>query len=130
MIFGVGVDITEVARVKRAIKNSSSFQKKVFSSREIAKCTESNIGSQCFAARFAGKEAFMKAVGTGWAEGLKWTEIEILNDDKGKPILHLSGESQKMIETLKVIRMSVSLTHVKEYAMAVVILEVPEITSS
>ena len=123
MIFGVGIDLIEVDRIEKAISANESFRQKVFSIREINKCETSNNIYQCLAARFAGKEAFMKALGTGWAKGLKWSEIEILNDDDGKPLMLLSGKTKQITMELAVTRINVSLTHLAAMAAAVVILE-------
>ncbi len=124
MIFGLGIDLADVKRIKKAIDDNSSFAKKIFTDSEIAKC-EANAGKyQCYAARFAGKEAFLKALGTGLRGQIKWTEIEILNDDLGKPELKLSGSAASTISEIKAQSLHISLTHLQEYASAVVIIEV------
>jgi holo-[acyl-carrier protein] synthase len=121
MIIGIGTDIIEVERVARAI-SKEAFKKKVFSEREIAYC-ESQKKEESFAARFAAKEAFFKALGTGWRDGMGITEVEILNDDLGKPSIHLSGKAKEVFEQKGGTHIHLSLSHIKTQAAAFVILE-------
>lgn len=123
MVFGVGIDLIEVSRIEKAVSDNEAFLHKVFSAKEIFKSEETNNKYQSLAARFAGKEAFMKALGTGWAKGLKWSEIEILNNELGKPELLLSGKTKELTTSLRISAMSISLTHLKDIAGAVVVLE-------
>ena len=125
MIFGIGIDIIEVERISKQVANSSNnFIQKIFTEKEIAYCeTKIKNKAQNYAARFAAKEAFFKAIGTGWRDGFKWKEIEIQNDELGKPIINVSGKIQKFIEENNIINIHVSLSHLKEIAVAVVILE-------
>ncbi len=123
MVVGVGIDLIEVARIERSVTSTESFMSKVFSSKEVDKCLKSNNKYQCLAARFAGKEAFMKAIGTGWSKGIKWTEIQILNHESGQPYLCLSGKAEEAVQQLGVERMHISLSHLAEIASAVVVLE-------
>ena len=88
MIIGIGTDIIEIERVGKAILKEA-FKKKIFTEREIAYC-ESQKKDESFAARFAAKEAFFKAMGTGWRDGMGITEVEILNDDLVKPKKYLN----------------------------------------
>ena len=125
MIFGIGIDIIEVARIQKQIDSeSNSFLKKIFTDKEIEYC-ESKIKNkaQNFAARFAAKEAFFKALGTGWRDGLSWKDVEIENDELGKPNILLSGKSKKNIQENSISKIHVSLSHINEIAVAVVILE-------
>jgi holo-[acyl-carrier protein] synthase len=121
MIIGIGTDIIEVERVARAI-SKEAFKKKVFSEREIAYC-ESQKKEESFAARFAAKEAFFKALGTGWRDGMGITEVEILNDELGKPEIFLSGKAKEVFEQKGGTHIHLSLSHVKTQAIAFVILE-------
>ena len=125
MIFGIGIDIIEVARIAKQVSlSSSSFAKKIFTEKEIEYC-ESKIRNkaQNYAARFAAKEAFFKAIGIGWRDGLSWKEIEVVNDELGKPEIVLIGKAKKIIVENKITRIHVSLSHIKEVAVAVVILD-------
>ena len=121
MIFGIGTDIIEVARVEIAVKKDA-FVKKLYSEREIAYC-EANRKAESYAARFAGKEAFFKALGTGWRDGLVLTEVEILNDELCKPYLQLSGKTAAIVAEKGVKNMHISLSHTKDWAIAYVVLE-------
>jgi holo-[acyl-carrier protein] synthase len=121
MIIGIGTDIIEVDRVARAI-SKEAFKKKVFSEREIAYC-ESQKKEESFAARFAAKEAFFKALGTGWRDGMGITEVEILNDELGKPEIFLSGKAKEVFEQKGGTHIHLSLSHIKTQAIAFVILE-------
>ncbi len=121
MIIGIGTDIIEVDRVARAI-SKEAFKKKVFSAREISYC-ESQKKEESFAARFAAKEAFFKALGTGWRDGMGITEVEILNDELGKPEIHLSGKAKEVFEQKGGTHIHLSLSHIKTQAIAFVILE-------
>lgn len=121
MIIGVGTDIIETERVARAV-SKEALKKKVFSEREIAYCEAQN-NHESFAARFAAKEAFFKALGTGWRDGMGITEVEILNDALGKPEIHLSGKAKEVFEKKGGTHIHVSLSHIKSEAIAFVILE-------
>jgi len=121
MIIGIGTDIIEVERVARAI-SKEAFKKKVFSEREITYC-ESQKKEESFAARFAAKEAFFKALGTGWRDGMGITEVEILNDELGKPSIFLSGKAKEVFEHKGGTHIHLSLSHIKTQAIAFVVLE-------
>ena len=123
MIFGVGTDIIEVARVEQKLTRTEGLKKKLFTEIEAAYCESKHRPALHYAARFAAKEAFLKAMGTGWSGGHKFDEIEIVNDPLGKPELFVSGKVREFCGARGVVRMSVSLSHVKEMAAAVVILE-------
>jgi holo-[acyl-carrier protein] synthase len=122
-VAGVGIDMIEVERIQSSIAKEQGFRELVFSAKEIAYC-ESKINKyQHYAARFAAKEAFFKALGTGWLKDTVFSEIEVTNDKNGKPILEPIGESAVVINRNGPLRISVSLTHLKTMASAVVIIE-------
>ncbi|MDA3814468.1 MAG: holo-ACP synthase [Candidatus Cloacimonetes bacterium] len=123
MIFGVGIDDIEVKRIKKQIDGSTKFKEKIFTAKEIEYCESKNNYAESFAARFAAKEAFLKAVGTGWSEGLQFKDIEILNDEKGKPMVHLYGKAKQIIVDIKLGYIHVSLSHLKDVASAIIIIE-------
>ncbi|MDY6915282.1 MAG: holo-ACP synthase [Candidatus Cloacimonadota bacterium] len=123
MIYGVGIDNIEVHRIKKQIDSSDKFKKKIFTEREIEYCESHANFAQCFAARFAAKEAFMKAIGTGWSKGIKFSEIEVVNSDNGKPTLNIKGKSLNLMHHNKIKFSHLSISHLKDYATAVVILE-------
>ena len=96
-IFGIGTDIVSVERIKKSLKNKN-FLKRVFNDKEILKCKKVNSSFNCFAKRFAAKEAFSKALGTGIANGINFNEIVILNKKTGKPYINLKGETKKILK--------------------------------
>jgi len=123
MIIGIGTDIIEVERIMRLLSEQKKFKHRVFTQREIEYCDSKTHNVQNYAARFAVKEAFLKAIGTGWREGVAFKEIEVVNDRKGKPELVLYGTAKKIAEELAVTNMQVSISHLKELAIGIVILE-------
>ena len=127
MILGIGTDIAEVARIAKSIENSA-FKEKIFSKTEINYCETKANKAESYAARFAAKEAFFKAVGTGWRGGMAFNEVEITNDDLGKPYLNILGVTAEIIKEKNIKTIHVSLSHTKEMAMAMVVIESFEAT--
>ncbi|MDP4129619.1 MAG: holo-ACP synthase [Bacteroidota bacterium] len=123
MIQGTGIDMIEVERIAARVSRDSGFKEMVFSKSEIAYCESKAFPFEHYAARFAAKEAFLKAIGRGWDSGLALHEIEILNEENGKPVLKLSGKTAVALDSLGIRRMHVSLSHLKSYATAIVMLE-------
>ncbi len=123
MIVGIGTDIIDVNRIHRVIERNPAFVTKVFTPREIDYCNAKAAKAQSFAARFAAKEALMKALGTGWAMGISWQDIEVMNNTEGKPVLHLSGAALARAGELGANIWHLSLSHEKDCALAFVILE-------
>lgn len=123
LIFGVGTDIIEVARVEEKLVRTTSLKAKLFSPTEIAYCESKHRPAMHFAARFAAKEAFLKAMGTGWTGGHKFSDIEIVNNTLGKPELFVHGKVGEFCAAHKITGMEVSLSHIKDLAKAVVVLE-------
>ena len=123
MIFGSGVDIVEVFRMKDAIdKWGDNFLKKIFTDREIRYSISKRFSCQHFAARFAAKEAVVKAFGEPKKFPIKWTEIEVVNDDEGKPIIKFHNDALKLKNKKKIDKVILSMSHSKNYAVANVIL--------
>jgi len=123
LIFGIGTDIIEVRRVGDKLARTKRLKEKVFTPREIEYCEARRMSAQHFAARFSAKEAFLKAMGTGWSGGSKFDEIEVLNDALGKPELFVHGKVKEFCEAHGITGMEVSLSHIKDLAQAVVVLE-------
>lgn len=123
MIIGIGTDIIAVARIKKNVDANPRFVEKLFTPAEIAYCTVKANPEQSYAARFAGKEAVMKALGTGWDGMVNWTDIEILPNAKGCPFVILTGGAKSLADSLNVHTIHISLSHEKEYAVATAILE-------
>ena len=119
MIFGIGIDIIEVPRVEKVSKKDDKFVKKIFTQTEIDYCRKFKNGAQNFAGSFAVKEAFLKAMGTGWSNGLKFNEIETVNDQLGKPEIVLYGRTKEIFEERDLKFSHVSIAHLKDYATAV-----------
>ncbi|MBU3927236.1 MAG: holo-ACP synthase [Bacteroidetes bacterium] len=124
MIFGIGTDIIEVARMERALEKGDALMKRIFTEREQAYCNKGVVTRfQCFAARFAAKEAFFKALGTGYRYGMAFHEIEVLNDELGKPYIQPLGKVKEYLEKQQVKHIHLSVSHVKEMANAMVVME-------
>lgn len=125
MIFGIGNDIVEVSRIQRTVERTDGFLNKIFTDNEILYCEEQKAGKfQSYAARFAAKEAFFKALGTGYRFGFAFHEIEVLNDSLGKPEIKVSGRVEAFMKEKKIKKVHLSLSHVKEMATAFVVLEI------
>ena len=124
MIQGIGIDLVENDRIEKIIsKWGQKFLQRVFSDGEIKYCGRHIQSSLHYGARFAAKEAFLKALGIGLGRGVKLREIEVVHDDQGKPDLSLHGEANLQIEKREIKRIHLSLTHTKNYATAIVLLE-------
>jgi len=124
MIYGVGIDLVENDRLAKIIsKWGDKFLQRVFCDSEIKYCGKHTQSSINYGARFAAKESFLKALGIGLGMGVKFKEIEVVNDKNGKPDLLLRGEAKKQIEKKRIAEVHLSLTHTKNYASAIVLLE-------
>ena len=122
-MLGIGCDLADVERIEKAIARKG-FKERVFASEEIAYCTGSQGDkAQSYAARFAAKEAFLKAIGTGLRGGGQLTEIYVVNDELGKPELQVTGYFAEYIEKIGVKKIHLTLSHTSSTAMAVVVLE-------
>ncbi len=125
MVLGLGTDLIEIARIKESIeRHGERFLHKVFTEGEIAYCLSKKINSaESFAARFAAKEAGAKALGTGISRGVSWKELEVRRETGERPTLHLSGRAAERAAQMGVRTLSLSLTHSRDVAMAVVVAE-------
>jgi len=124
MIAGTGVDIVEIERIRSmADRLKDHFIDRVFTPRERQFCARRRDPAPHYAARFAAKEAFFKAIGTGWAKGVSWLDCEVLREDSDAPVLVLRGEAEKRCGQMDVKRIHLSLSHSDKYAVAMVILE-------
>ena len=124
MIVGTGIDIVEVPRVARSIERfGDRFLHRIFTADEIRYCQSKRNSVERFAARFAAKEAGLKAIGTGWKKGVSWTDVEVRRQPGGRPTIHFFGMAAKHAAALGMKRASLSLTHTAESAMAQVLLE-------
>ena len=124
MTFGLGIDIIEVSRIQKEIsRKGGAFKTRVFTQDEINYSEPKITKAQNYAARFAAKEAFFKALGSGWSKGFAWTDVEIVNDKSGKPDIITHGKVKKFLKQNKISNIKVSISHIKETAVAIVILE-------
>jgi holo-[acyl-carrier protein] synthase len=124
LIVGTGIDIAEVDRIRDAIeRHGERFTARIFTPRENAYVQRKANKFERYAARFAAKEAGMKAIGTGWRHGVRWQDFEVINQPGGRPVLHFHGVAAEFAKRLGVQRVSLSLTHTSTQAMASVILE-------
>jgi len=124
MIFGTGIDIIEVNRIKNSIqKYSDRFKKKIFTQKEIDYCHSQADPAKHFAARFTVKEAVLKCFGTGMTGGILWKDIEVDKLKSGQPVLNLHGNGKKLFNQLNLKHIHVSITHDKTYAAAQAIAE-------
>lgn len=125
MIVGTGIDLCEVDRIEKAMAapHGPRFRERVFTAAEVAYAESKANRAERYAARFAAKEAGMKALGTGWRNGVTWHDLEVVNLPSGRPTLRLQGEAAEIALRLGVRNISLSLTHTSNQAMALVILE-------
>ena len=123
MVLGIGIDNIEVARVEQRLRKEDGLKEQLFTPREIAYCESKVHSVRHYAARFASKEAFLKAIGRGLVDGSLFREIEIVSNQDGGPQLMLHGRARKMAETLGINNVQVALSSTKELAGAVVTLE-------
>jgi holo-[acyl-carrier protein] synthase len=124
MIVGTGVDIAEVPRIREAVgRFGERFLKRVFTPEEIRYCTSKANTEERLAARFAAKEAAMKAIGTGLRHGVTWQDVEVVRQLGGRPGLRLTGKAAEFAAALGCQRIHLSLSHTEDQAIAHVILE-------
>ncbi len=122
MIVGIGIDLVKIDRIDKAVRNHTGFLEKVFTNQESEYCTRQKFPAQHFAARFAAKEAVLKAIGTGWSAGVKWTDMEVLHGDGGGPIVNVSGRVKDLMDLKGVKQVLLSYSHDEGYAVAQAIL--------
>jgi holo-[acyl-carrier protein] synthase len=124
MIVGLGLDISEIDRIEAAIKrHGAPFLERLFTPAEVAYCESHKGKYERYAARFAAKEAAMKALGTGWSHGVRWRDIEVTREPSGKPTLRLAGVAAEIARRMGVKNISLSITHSGNLALAEVIFE-------
>ena len=120
-IFGVGIDIIEVSRIKKSFeKYGNRFKERIFVKSEQEFCESRNGRFQSYAARFASKEAFSKALGTGLRGTISWQDIIVFDDEKSKPALEINGRAKTILNKRKTF---LSISHTENYATAIVIIE-------
>ncbi len=121
-VVGIGTDIIEVARIAEMIqKHEEMFLTRVYTKDEILYCSARKAASQHYAGRWAAKEAMLKALGTGWAKGIRWTDIEVKHDNAGQPRLELWGAARQIAADLGITDVKISISHCRAFAIAYVI---------
>lgn len=123
MIVGLGTDIIETERIEELMARGTTYLQTIFTPAEIAYCESKSRKSQHYAARFAAKEATLKALGTGWRNGAAFCDIEVVNDSDGSPRVRVSGKVQQLFEQHGIQHSSISISHTHQNAIAVIILE-------
>ena len=125
LVLGIGTDLMEIARIERSVERyGEAFLRRIFTPGEIAYCMAKRKNSgESFAALFAAKEAGAKALGTGISRGVSWRELEVRRVPGQRPTLHLSGRAAEIAAHMGVVRVSLSLYHSREFAIAVVVAE-------
>jgi holo-[acyl-carrier protein] synthase len=124
MIIGIGIDLIEVSRIESALSRwGDKFEGRVFTEKEMLYCNSKKDRAQRLACRFAAKEAMLKALGTGWRNGTDWKEIEVVNDELGKPSICLSGKTEELSQQIGVKNILLSITSTENYGVAQVVLE-------
>ncbi len=120
-IISIGTDIIECVRIAQMIeKHGEMFLTRVFTQREIAYCSSRRSANQHYAGRWAAKEAALKALGTGWAKGIHWTDVEVVNEVGGKPSLNIDNRAKEVADDLGIQEMLISISHCRNYAVAYV----------
>ena len=124
-IYGIGIDIVDINRVSKSIKQKR-FVQRVFNKIEIFKCNKQKNKKNCYAKRFAAKEAFSKALGTGIANGINFSEIVVQNNDKGKPSIKLLGKTKEIVDRIikRKFVIFLTLSDDKPFAIATVIISI------
>jgi holo-[acyl-carrier protein] synthase len=124
MIVSIGIDIVEVYRIRETIERTPRFVERVFTEKERAYCdAKGAAAAQSYAARFAAKEAFLKALKTGWRGKITWQDMEIPNDSQGVQNLEIKGEAQILLKNLGANKIHISISHTTDHAVAQIILE-------
>jgi holo-[acyl-carrier protein] synthase len=124
MISGIGVDMVDVATLAETIKEAGdAYINRVFTPSEIEYCEQVNDSMGCYAARFAAKEAAMKALGTGWDQGVDWHDFEIVNEPSGRPTMRVRGKAEELLRERSVSTVWISLSHESGFAIAQVVFE-------
>ena len=125
MITGIGVDIVAIERFQRFLdEGNCGVLERLFTDAERYTCSTRKDSASCLAARFAAKEAFMKALGTGLRDGITWQDVEVVSDEMGKPDLVLTGRADQLFRNMGLNTALLSLSHDGGYAAAMVVMEV------
>lgn len=125
-IFGIGTDIIECLRIAQMIeRHGELFIQRVYTDHEIAYCSTKKAATQHYAGRWAAKEAVLKALGTGWVQGISWRDVEIRHKPGGAPVVALRGGAREVFERSGISEMHISISHCRTHAVAYAIAEGP-----
>ncbi len=125
MICGIGMDIVEVCRVEKTIKKwGKKFTNRYFSESEVNYCDKMALPAIHYAARFAVKESFIKAIGGGYSDGLQMRDVETIHNEQGRPVLKLHQKFKKIVDERKIVDIHVTISHTRKNAVACVVLEI------
>ncbi|MBX7056380.1 MAG: holo-ACP synthase, partial [Pyrinomonadaceae bacterium] len=123
-IISTGIDIVEVYRIRETLERTPRFAVRVFTDAERAYCDSKGVAAaQSYAARFAAKEAFLKALKTGWRGKISWLDVEVVSGSDGVPTLRVTGEAKRLLDALGAEAIHIALSHTAEHAIAQVTLE-------
>jgi holo-[acyl-carrier protein] synthase len=118
-VIGIGTDIIECLRIAQMIeRHGELFIGRVYTAREIEYCSSRKAATQHYAGRWAAKEAVLKALGTGWIRGISWRDVEVRNNEGGKPSIALAGGAREMCERLGIAEMLITISHCRTHATA------------
>ena len=124
MIVAIGIDIIEVGRIREVLARTPRFRERVFTAAERAYCdSRGAVAAQHYAARFAAKEAALKALQTGWRGGISWQDVEVASRESGAPYLVLHGPVQELFKNSGATAAHLSISHTSEHAIAQLVLE-------
>jgi holo-[acyl-carrier protein] synthase len=118
-VIGIGTDIIECVRIAKMIeKHGEIFLNRVYTRNEISYCSCRKSSNQHYAGRWAAKEAVLKTLGTGWAHGIQWTDVEVVNEIGGRPRIELAGQARIISQQLGIREILISISHCRSYAIA------------
>jgi len=118
-LISIGTDIIECVRIAQLIeKHGEVFLQRVFTQKEILYCSSRKAATQHYAGRWAAKEAVLKVLGTGWAKGIQWTDVEIVNEVSGAPMITLAGKAADVARELGISEVMITISHCRAYATA------------
>lgn len=123
MVKGIGIDILEVGRMKKIVERDVRFVERIFTPDEIRYCSSKAMKEQHYAARFTAKEAFFKALGTGWRSGMKWKDVWVENDKLGRPEIRIGGKIQEIFRKNNLSKIHLTVSHSRMYAVSLVVIE-------
>jgi len=127
MIHAIGSDLVDLERIRGILATDPErFMKRILTDAERRYCERLADPAGAIGARFAAKEAVMKCLGTGWAQGLSWREIEVVRDEHGAPSIRLSGRAAEIAEKLGIVRILVSLSHTPDHSLAMAVADTSE----